>query len=280
VLREARDYIDGLSIHHYSRLGKWGRDGDPADFTFAEEGLDVGFGESQWWQTMRLALNLDEFIQRTVRILDRHDPEHRIGLILDEWGTWHLEPKNKPAGSVLYQQNTMRDAVVAGLTLDILHAHAGRLHMANIAQMVNVLQAMILTDESRLLLTPTYHVFEMSRVHHDATLLAAELTCPQHSGMPTLSASASRNAAGVVHISLTNLHPTQAATLNCALRGVDNLAAHIITGRILTAASMDAHNTFALADTVAPVPFTDFHLNNRDLVVVAPAKSVIVLAIK
>ena len=145
--------------------------------------------------------------------MDKYDPQKRVGLIVDEWGAWHdVEPGTNPG--FLYQQNSLRDALVAGLTLNIFNNHCDRVQMANIAQTVNVLQAMILTDRRKMMLTPTYHVFEMYKVHHDATLLPTELAGPEYAfedgKVPALNVSASRDGAGKVHVSLGNLDPHNA----------------------------------------------------------------------
>ncbi len=180
---------------------------------------------------------MEELITRHSAIMDQHDPEKKVELIVDEWGTWYAtEPGTNPR--FLYQQNSMRDALVAGLTLNIFNQHADRVTMANIAQTINVLQALILTEDGgeRMLLTPTYHVFEMYKVHQDATLLPIDLRCDEYSygeqRMPGISASASRDQAGRVHLSLCNLNPHQAAELRCELRGKELGSAH---GRVLTA---------------------------------------------
>jgi alpha-N-arabinofuranosidase len=279
VLGAAHDYMDGLSIPHGRRIGQWGKDGAPTDFTFDPAGGDVCFAEKQWWQTMRLASDLDQFIRRTLVIMDRYDPEHRIGLIMNEWGAGQLEPKDRPPGATLYQQNTLRDALVAGLTLNILHSHADRMPLANSAQMVNGLQAMIFTDGPRILLTPAYHVFEMNRVHHDAALLPSELKCAEAAPMPAISASASRDAAGKIHLAITHLHPTKAAPLQCELPGMSLGGRTRISGRILTAGTMDAHNSFAAPSAVVPQPFTDFRVSSGGLTLTVPPKAVLVLSL-
>ena len=158
-MREAGRMIDGLDMHHYTLAGTW-----------ASKGPATGFNETQWFRAMRNALAVDEMITRHAAIMDKYDPRKRVALIVGEWGMWHdPEPGSHPG--FLYQQNSMRDAVVAAASFDIFNKHADRVRGANIAQMVNVLQAMILTQGSQVLLTPTYHVFEFYTVHHDAVLL-------------------------------------------------------------------------------------------------------------
>ena len=150
--------------------------------------------------------------------MDKYDPQKRVALIVDEWGAWHaVEPGTNPG--FLYQQNTLRDALVAGMTLNIFNQHCDRVRMANIAQTINVLQAMILTDKEKMLLTPTYHVFEMYTVHQDATLLPTDLTCERlpvrrARRSPACSVSASRDKAGKIHVTLCNLNPNAPAEVD------------------------------------------------------------------
>jgi alpha-N-arabinofuranosidase len=212
--------------------------------------------------------------------MERYDPDKRVGLIVDEWGTWFdVEPGTNPG--FLYQQNTLRDALVAGLTLHIFHAHADRVRMANIAQTVNVLQAVVLTDGPRLLLTPTYHVFEMFKSHQNATLLPAQLTTDTYTRgdqtIPALSASASRNGDdGPITLSLCHTDPTREATLLCELRGVN--VSSISTARVLSAGAINAHNTFDQPDQVRPRSFDGARLENGNgLSITLPPASVAVL---
>ena len=213
-------------------------------------------------------------------IMDKYDPEKRVGMIVDEWGTWYqVEPGTNPG--FLYQQNSLRDAVSAGLHLNIFNQHCARVKMANIAQTVNVLQAMILTDGPRMTLTPTYHVFEMYKVHHDATLLPIDLQCRDYrfadEAMTALSVSASRNAAGTVHISLCNLDAEKEVELSCQLQG---MRGRKVSGRVLTAPVMTAHNTFEGPDAVEPEEFDAVELQGSRLTMTVPSKSVVVLAVE
>ena len=168
-------------------------------------------------------LRMEQLVSRHSQIMDAADPQKRVALVVDEWGAWHqVEPGTNPG--FLYQQNTLRDALVAGVTLNIFNRHCDRVRMANIAQTVNVLQAMILTDKEKMLLTPTYHVFEMYSVHHDATLLPSDLTCEDYQlgeqTIPALNVSASRDKAGKIHVTLCNLDPNTAKDVQCKLVGV------------------------------------------------------------
>ena len=197
------------------------------------------FDEEDWFFQLKNALRMEELVTEHSPIMDKYDPGKKVALIVDEWGTWHaVEPGTNPG--FLYQQNTLRDALVAGCTLNIFNHHCDRVRMANIAQTVNVLQAMILTDKEKMLLTPTYHVFEMYTVHHDATLLPTDLQtadCPSGSGkMPQLNVSASQDKAGKIHVTLCNLDPNAPAEVTCELEGAK---ARKLSGRVLTA---DSHH--------------------------------------
>lgn len=259
--------MHGLSLHYYTiPTGSWG-----------DKGSATGFDESLWHGTLRRALEMDTLITRHSEIMDRSDPRKRIGLLVDEWGVWHnVEPGTNPG--FLYQQNTLRDALVAAVTLNIFNQHCERVRMANIAQTINVLQAMALTDESKMILTPTYHVFEMFTPHHDATLLPVEVQCGEYAlggeKIPMVNVSASRDAAGAIHVTLCNLNPNEAAELVCDLQGAK---ARGISGRVLTADRMQAHNTFEEAEAVKPVAFTDCGLTDVGFSAKLPAKSVVVL---
>lgn len=278
VVREAHQFMDGISIHHYTIPRSW-----------AKRGSATTFDTGDWFITLQKAREMDSILTRTDAILTRHDPDKRIGIIVDEWGTWFdVEQDTNP--SFLYQQNTLRDALVAGITFHIFHQHAARVHMANIAQTINVLQAMLLTDGPRMIKTPTFHVFEMFKAHQNGTLLNLALHSETFAGpdvtvakgsLPQISASASRNeATGAIILSLCGLHPTDFADVTIELRGLVNAeSAGTITGRILTAGEINAHNTFDAPDAVEPVLFTGFSQNGAMLTVKLPPRSVVVLHI-
>ncbi len=222
---------------------------------------------------------MDELITRHSAIMDQYDPDHKVDLIVDEWGTWYaVEPGTNPG--FLYQQNTMRDALVAALTLHIFHRHCDRVTMSNIAQTINVLQALILTEEgsNRMLLTPTYHVFEMYKVHQDATHVPLDVRSEDYTfgelTMPAISATASRNAAGVVHLSLCNVNPHEDVAISCVVRGLQVTA---LQGRVLTSAAMTAHNTFDEPSLVSPRTFDGASIDGDRLQIVVPAKAIVVL---
>jgi alpha-L-arabinofuranosidase len=209
--------------------------------------------------------------------MDQYDPQKKVALVVDEWGGWYdVEPGTNPG--FLYQQNTLRDAMLAGCTLNIFHKHADRVRMANLAQAINVLQAVILTDGPKMLLTPTYHVLEMYNVHQDAVLLPVEVKSVDYQigtdKLPAVSASASRDKAGKIHISLVNIDTGKPQTISVSLK---DLTAKSVTGRILTGAKVEDHNTFQKPNAVQPVAFTGAKLTATDLTVTLPPVSVVVL---
>lgn len=270
LMREAGHLMDGLSIHYYTIPGDfWTGKGSATDFT-----------EDEWTITMQKVLHTEELIKRHSIIMDKYDPNKRVGMIIDEWGTWFdAEPGTNPG--FLYQQNSIRDALVAGVSLNIFNNHCDRVQMANIAQTVNVLQAMILTEGANMILTPTYHVFEMYKVHQDATKLGVELNVEtMKSGdnhIPQVSVSASRDNSGKINISLCNLDLDSDANLSLDLRGI--IHPINVTGRILTSKTMNAHNTFEEPNNIQPTKFEDFKVNGHTLTISLPSKSVTVLTI-
>jgi alpha-N-arabinofuranosidase len=260
--------IDMISVHFYTFSGNdWGKK-SPA----------VGFTEQDWARSMERTWKTDEMLARHSQILDRHDPKGEVGIAFSEWGAWWATDKNRPSN--LFQANTLRDAVIAGLTLNIFHNHAARVRMANIAQMANVLQSLILTDKDRLLLTPTYHVFDLYQDHQGATLLPTEVAAPDYAlqgvRVPSLSVSASRAANGALTVSVVNLDPLRASNIEIATVGREIRAA---TGRVITAASMDARPEFGKADPLRPAQLGRLSVRRNVTSLVAPAKSVIVLTL-
>ncbi|GIP55800.1 alpha-N-arabinofuranosidase [Paenibacillus vini] len=269
LMREAGRFMDSITLHYYTLpTGDW-----------TDKGEATGFDEAAWFTTLKKAMYMDELITRHSTIMDKYDPEGRVGLIVDEWGTWYnVEPGTNPG--FLYQQNTIRDALVAGLTFHIFHKHSGRVRMANIAQTVNVLQAVILTEGEKMILTPTYHVFDMYKVHQDAELLELSLDGGSYKlgdeEIPAVTATASRDAQGAIHISFCNLQADSASQVKLDLRGLA-LGDLSITGSTLAGDKIDAHNTFEQPEAVAPKAFNDFSLENGALSVTLPAMSVTTL---
>jgi alpha-N-arabinofuranosidase len=241
------------------------------------KGSATKFDEREWFETMRLNLQMDNIIKGHSAIMDRYDPEKTKGLVVDEWGNWYnVEPGTNPG--FLYQQNSMRDAVTAAIHLNIFNQHADRVKAANLAQMVNVLQSVILTKDDKMVLTPTYWVFRMFRVHQEAKLLNIDLRCEDYvygnKKIPAISASASVDKDGKVHISLANLNPDKPITITCPVIG-DTFKK--ITGEVLTATQMNSYNSFESPDTVKPVAFNGFILKDGILSITMPSKSVVVL---
>ncbi len=270
LMQKAAWRMSGLSVHCYSWKG-----GD-----WPPEGLATEFDEAGWFEFLNGALFMDELLTKHSAIMNKYDPGKKIGLLMDEWGTWHeVEPGTNPG--FLYQQNTMRDALVAGICLNILNKHCARVKMANIAQTINVLQAMILTDGEKMLLTPTYYIFEMYKVHHDAILLPVNIQCDDYEfgdeKIPALSVSASKDESGRIHVSFCNLDPGSCAELVCEIRGVKTRK---VSGRVLTAEAMNAHNTFDNPQAIKPAAFNAVKLKGNVLTATLPAKSVVVLEIE
>ncbi len=268
VMKVAHDYMDGLSLHYYVHPFGW-----------QNKGPATGFDQYNWFSTMKKALYMDTLVTRHSKIMDRYDPEQRIALIVDEWGAWYdVEPGTNPG--FLYQQNTMRDALVASVTLDIFHKHSDRVRMANIAQMVNVLQAVILTEGEKMIKTPTYHVFDLYQNHQDATLVESsieskEITC-QDLTIPNLHESASVSDDGTLNLSLSNLSVEEAEEIEVVL---SDASYETISARILTN-DMNAHNTFDAPETVKPQEFTAFEQTSTGIKFTLPACSVLQITMK
>ncbi len=260
--------LDGVALHHYSVID-WNKKGSATDFS-----------EQQYFQIMQRALFMDELITKHSTIMDKYDPSKRVALVVDEWGGWYdVEPGTNPG--FLYQQNTLRDALLAGATLNIFHKHSARVRMANLAQTVNVLQAVLLTQEEKMIVTPTYHVMEMYNVHQDATHLPLEVVSNNYSygteTLPAISVSASKDKSGLTHISLVNIDSKNNQEITIDLRGGKYSS---VTGRILNSPKLQDHNTFEQPDLVKPMPFKQATLSGNALKVSLPAHSVVVLELK
>lgn len=261
--------MDGLSLHYYVHPEGWDIKGSATDFD-----------DKVWYKTLNKALYMDELIRNHGTIMDEFDPEKQIGMIVDEWGTWYtVEPGTNPG--FLYQQNTMRDALVAGITLNIFNKHSDRVKMANLAQIVNVLQSVILTDGADMILTPTYHVFDMYKYHQDADLLDSYIETEQIGvedewKVPNLSESVSMDAEGRIHITVANLSAEKDYTVDTIL--TDYQAASV-SGEIVHG-NMHDHNTFAEPDQVKVCEFTDAALTEKGLTFTIPRCSVVHLTVK
>ena len=261
--------MDAISHHYYTLpTGKW-----------PKKGKSIGFPESEWISTFAQTLRIDGFISRNVEVLEKNDPQGKIAFYVDEWGTWYdPEPGREPG--FLWQHNTLRDALVAGLNFNVFHRHAKRVQMTNIAQMVNVLQAMILTEGPKMALTPTYHVFQMYIPFQGATYLPAELTTPEYqlgeATVPAVSVSAARDTSGKLQLALVNLDPNREAVVTTRVTGA---AATQAQGRVLTAQAMDARNTVDTPEAIYPVKISA-ERKGSTLVIRLPPKSVSVLRLQ
>ena len=223
---------------------------------------------------------MEELVQKHSNIMDKYDPAKKVALIVDEWGGWYdVEPGSNPG--FLYQQNTMRDAMIAGTTLNTFHNHCDRVRMANLAQTINVLQAVILTNEEKMLLTPTYHVMEMFNVHQDATMLPLTVNSNDYvfnnEKLKAISGSASRDANGVVHISLVNIDAKKEQDISLDIRGGKYTS---VTGKILTSQKIQDFNSFESPDKVKPANFKGITLSGSTLKGKLPPFSVVVLELK
>ena len=263
-------FMNGMSLHYYTLpTGDWGKKGSALDFD-----------EKSWYRTLKATLKMKDLIYRHGAIMDQYDPEKKIGMVIDEWGTWYdVEPGTNPG--FLYQQNTMRDALVAGINLNLFNKNCDRVKMANIAQMVNVLQAVILTDGEKMLKTPTWHAFNLYKYHQDAELLESsveteEIGIEENCRIPNLSESVSLGKDGKLHVTLTNASLTDAAEIEAvfAETPVKSVKAEVLTG------DMKAHNTFEAPDEVHTVEFTAVAVDGCKVMFTAPACSVLHLEVE
>ena len=262
-----KNMIEGVSLHFYSVID------------WKAKGPAAGFSRQQYFATIRQALRMEELIAGHEAVMDKYDPQKSIALVVDEWGGWYdVEPGTNP--SFLYQQNTMRDAVLAGITLNIFNNHCNRVRMANLAQMVNVLQSVILTNKQKIILTPTYHVMEMYNVHQDATMIPVDLKnifyVEGKDSLPAISVSASRDSRSVTHISLVNIDPEKTNIVRIRWQGP---VLKLENGRILQSAAIGDHNSFDDPDKIKPRIFTGAKMKDNELQVSLPPASVVVLTL-
>ena len=262
--------FDAIGHHYYVfPSGKWEGKGSAA-----------GFKEDEWISLLSSTQDFEKTVAANIAVLDKNDPQKRIGLYLDEWGSWYdPEPGTNPG--FLVQRNTLRDAVLAALHFHMFHAHADRVHMTNIAQMVNVLQAMIHTDKTRMVLTPTYHAFALYTPFQDATTLPTTLSGnPEYAlagkSLPAVSASAARGKDGKLYLALINVNPREAQTVKLAVQGA---AARRAVGQVLSAEAMDSENTFAKPEAVKPKAY-EAQAKDGALSLPLPPKSIVVVALE
>jgi alpha-N-arabinofuranosidase len=262
--------FQGVSLHYYTVCHEWNRKGSATQFD-----------EKEYFTTMKKTMFMEELLQKHIAIMDKYDPQNRVGLVVDEWGNWHdVEPGTNPG--FLYQQNTLRDALVASVNLDLFNKYARRVKMANIAQTVNVLQAMILTQDEKLVKTPSFYVFKMYKVHHDATLLPSAIQGENYTleneSVPALSATASKDAAGKIHVTISNLNPTKALNVACDLRGMASVKFE--KGSIVTGEKINSYNDFGKKEEVVLANFKDVKVDGNMVSVTMPAKSVVMIELK
>ena len=259
-------FMNGLSLHYYVHPEGWEIKGSSTDFD-----------EEVWYKTLSKALYMDTLVTRHGAIMDSYDPDKNIGMVVDEWGTWYTcEPGTNPG--FLYQQNTVRDALVAGITLNIFNNHSDRVKMANLAQMVNVLQAVILTEGDRMIKTPTYHVMHMYRYHQGADLLETSVSGVETAGpdewkVPEVTQSVSVDKDGIITVTINNLSTDEAKDIEVVIAGrsADVADARIVTGE------MHAHNTFDAPDTVVEEEFSDYRTTDGTIGITLPPCSVVML---
>ena len=266
----AHGFMDYLSLHYYVHPEGWEIKGSSTDF----DG-DV------WYKTLNKALHMDELITRHGTIMDKYDPEKKVGMCVDEWGAWYTcEPGTNPG--FLYQQNTVRDALIAGITLNIFNKHSDRVKIAALAQMVNVLQSVLLTEGDKMIKTPTYHVMHMYRHHQGAKLLESSVTGideigPEEWKVPKVTESVSKDKDGVITITLNNLSIEAAEEVEIQL---SNGEYKVAESRIVTNSDMHAHNTFEAPEEVAEKDFADYEVKNGNIVAKLPANSVVEIRVQ
>jgi alpha-N-arabinofuranosidase len=260
--------LGGVALHHYSVIN------------WEKKGSSTEFSEQQYFATMKEAWLTDSLITAHSAIMDKYDPQNKVALIVDEWGGWYeVEPGTNPG--FLYQQNTMRDAMIAGVTLNLFNNHCKRVKMANLAQIINVLQAVILTEEEKMILTPTYHVMEMYNVHQDAKMIPLNINSSNYTlgneKLKAVSASASKDSLGRTHISITNI---DAKNKNDITINIDGANYKSISGRLLTSGKLQDFNSFVEPDKIEPGTFKGAILKGNSLQVTLPPFSVVVLELK
>lgn len=261
----AHGFMDYLSLHYYVHPEGWEIKGSSTDFD----------GEV-WYKTLNKALHMDELITRHGTTMDKYDPEKKVGMCVDEWGAWYTcEPGTNPG--FLYQQNTVRDALIAGITLNIFNKHSDRVKIAALAQMVNVLQSVLLTEGDKMIKTPTYHVMHMYRHHQGAKLLESSVTGIDEIGtdewkVPKVTESVSKDKDGIITITLNNLSIESAEEVEVQLA---NGVYKVVEARIVTNSDMHAHNTFEAPEEVTEKDFNDYEVKGENISVKLPVNSVV-----
>ena len=258
----------GISLHYYTIPKTW-----------ASKGSATAFNEDEYFSALKSCLRMEELVSKHSTIMDLYDPEKRVALAVDEWGIWtDVEPGTNPG--FLFQQNSLRDAIIAASTLNIFNNHSDRVRMANLAQTVNVLQALILTEDDKMLLTPTYHVYDLYKVHQDATLIPLKIQSQDYAmgtdKLKALNASASKDQAGNIHITVVNIDPNKAIDLQLEISGIKS---NSVSAQIITSAKFTDHNTFGMPGTIKPTKFDGVKKGNSGLTAKLPAKSIVLITL-
>lgn len=262
VMKNAQGSIQGLSLHCYT--------GSPS--------IATDFNDAQYYDHLRVGYEIDVIIQKHSTIMDKYDPNKRVGLMVDEWGAWHRVEKGTNPG-FLYQQNTLRDALLAAMTLNIFNNHCDRVRMSNIAQLVNVLQALFLTKDEKFLKTPTFYIYNMYKVHQDAKLIPSNVTTGNVvNGLPQVTVSASKDADGLVHVSFVNVDLEKAAEIECIINSDNSYSAD--GGEIVTSAKAQDCNTFEVPNTITEKSFNDYKIKGNRVSIKVPAKSAVTICLK
>lgn len=260
--------MQGFGLHFYS-VQNWSKKGSATQFDM-----------TQWYDQLSFASMMEELVQKHSAIMDKYDKDKRVGLLVDEWGTWWDVEKGTNPG-FLFQQSSLRDAITAGLNLNIFNNHADRIKMANIAQTVNVLQSMILTKNEKMVLTPSYYVFKLFKVHQDANLVPVTLSdVPVYNKngekLSLVNASASVNKEGEINITICNLDAEKGTQIQLDLKGT---SIKKVKGEIITADKINSFNDFDKPEEVAIKDFTGFKNNGRNIDLNMPSKSIVLLTI-
>jgi len=260
--------IQGTTLHYYTVCNTW-----------EKKGSATQFDENEWYTTMKKTMFMDELINKHGEVMDKYDPKKSISLVVDEWGNWFdVELGTNPG--FLFQQNSLRDALVAGINLNIFNNHADRVKIANIAQVINVLQSIILTKDNQMVLTPTYYVFKMYKVHQDATMIPIVLKAENYEiggeKIDLINASASIKD-GYVNISICNLSVSKNIKVSCNFKGAAGKSA---TAEIITSLDMKDYNDFGKPEKINIKEFKGFKLDKNTLEVDLPSKSVVMVRVK
>ena len=265
LMKNGAEFINGLALHYYTIQDSWDK-----------KGSSTKFSEAEWFKTMTKTLEMDSLVSKHAAIMDKYDPAKKIGLMVDEWGNWFdVEPGTNPG--FLFQQNSLRDALVAGTNLNIFNNHSDRVRMTCIAQMINVLQALILTSGKEMVLTPTYYIYQMYADHQNASLLKTNVKAERYlfngKSLTSLNVSASKDLQGVIHVTICNINAEKNLPLDLIVDGINKLSGS--HGRLLAAAKINDYNDFGKKPLVVPVNFSRFKVKGNHISLDMPARSVL-----